>query len=152
MAAYPEAHPQSSGASADLDSFKRKVEAGADGAITQYFYNADAYFHFVERCRDASIDIPIVAGVMPIINYTQLKRFSDMCGAEIPRWILKRLQDFGDDRPSIRAFGVDVTTALCERLLSGGAPGLHFYTMNQFEASTAICSNLNLNRDAVVAD
>ena len=151
VAGYPEVHPQSPGAASDLDSFKRKVEAGADGAITQYFYNADAYFHFVERCRGAAIEIPIVPGVMPIINHSQLKRFSDMCGAEIPRWILKRLQDFGDDRSSIRAFGVDVTTGLCDRLLSGGAPGLHFYTMNQFEASSAICSNLNLVGDAAVA-
>ena len=151
VAAYPEVHPQSQSAESDLDSFKRKVDAGANGAITQYFYNADGYFHFVERCRVAAIEIPIVPGVMPITNYSQLKRFSDMCGAEIPRWILKRLQDFGDDRSSIRAFGVDVTTGLCERLLSGGAPGLHFYTMNQFEASTAICSNLNLLGDAAVA-
>ena len=151
VAAYPEVHPQSPGAESDLDSFKQKVDAGADGAITQYFYNADGYFHFVDRCRAASIEIPIVPGVMPITNYSQLKRFSDMCGAEIPRWILKRLQDFGDDRPSIRAFGVDVTTGLCERLLSGGAPGLHFYTMNQFEASTTICSNLNLVGDAAIA-
>ena len=151
VAAYPEVHPQSQSAESDLDSFKRKVDAGANGAITQYFYNADGYFHFVERCRAAAIEIPIVPGVMPITNYSQLKRFSDMCGAEIPRWILKRLQDFGDDRSSIRAFGVDVTTGLCERLLSGGAPGLHFYTMNQFEASTAICSNLNLLGDAAVA-
>ncbi|MCZ6772880.1 MAG: methylenetetrahydrofolate reductase [NAD(P)H] [Proteobacteria bacterium] len=144
VAAYPEVHPQSPGASADLENFKRKVDAGANGAITQYFYNPDAYFRFVESCGGAGIDIPIVPGIMPITNYSQLKRFSDMCGAEIPRWILKRLQDFGDDRAAIRAFGVDVTTRLCERLLSEGAPGLHFYTMNQHEASVAVCTNLNL--------
>ncbi len=144
VAAYPEVHPQAPGAGADLDNFRRKVEAGADGAITQYFYNADAYFRFVEAAEAAGVRVPIVPGVMPVTNYSNLKRFSDMCGAEIPRWILKRLQDFGDDRASIQAFGIDITTRLCERLVSEGAPGLHFYTMNQFEAAVAVCANLDL--------
>lgn len=144
VAAYPEFHPQAPSAEADLANFKRKVEAGADRAITQYFYNPDAYFRFVDSCQRIGIGIPIVAGVMPIINYTQLMRFSDMCGAEIPRWIVKRLRDFGDDRLSIRAFGIDVTTELCARLLERGVPGLHFYTMNQFEAAEAICRNLGI--------
>lgn len=146
VAAYPEVHPQATGAAADLENFRRKVEAGADSAITQYFYNPDAYFRFVEQCESLGIAIPIVPGVMPIINYSQLKRFSDMCGAEIPRWILMRLRDFGDDRASIRAFGIDVTTQLCARLLEQGAPGLHFYTMNQHEAPHAVCENLGLTR------
>ena len=144
VAAYPEVHPQSPNADADLEGFKRKVEAGADGAITQYFYNADAYFYFVERCHKVGIDIPIVPGVMPIVNYRNLKRFSDMCGAEIPRWIQKRLSDYGDNLSSASAFGVEVVTDLCDRLLRGGAPGLHFYTMNRSDASHAICSNLKL--------
>ncbi len=144
VAAYPEFHPQASTASADLQNFKRKVDAGANGAITQYFYNPDAYFRFVDSCEKLGIDIPIVAGVMPIINCSQLVRFSEACGAEIPRWILRRLQEFGDDRPAIREFGIDVTTELCDHLLSGGAPGIHFYTMNQSAASEAIWNNLNL--------
>ena len=144
VAAYPEFHPQAANASEDLKNFKRKVDAGADGAVTQYFYNPDAYFRFVDSCEKLGIDIPIVAGVMPIINCSQLVRFSEACGAEIPRWILKRLQEFGDDRPAIREFGIDVTTELCDHLLSGGAPGIHFYTMNQFAASEAIWNNLNL--------
>ncbi len=144
VAAYPEFHPQAPSAHADLDNFQRKVEAGANSAITQYFYNPDAYFRFIDTCRSRGLQIPIVAGVMPIINVTQLMRFSDMCGAEVPRWIVKRLRDFGDDRKAIREFGIDVTTALCERLLERGAPGLHFYTMNQHEASLAICRNLGL--------
>jgi len=144
VAAYPEFHPQAATASADLQNFKRKVDAGADGAVTQYFYNPDSYFRFVDSCEKLGIDIPIVAGVMPIINCSQLVRFSEACGAEIPRWILKRLQEFGDDRPAIREFGIDVTTELCDHLLSGGAPGIHFYTMNQFAASEAIWNNLNL--------
>jgi len=148
VAAYPEFHPQSVSATADLQNFKRKVEAGADSAITQYFYNADAYFRFVDSCRALGIDIPIVPGVMPIINVTQLARFSEMCGAEIPRWILRRLRDFGDDRVSIRRFGIEVTTALCARLLEQGAPGLHFYTMNQYEATEAICQQLGLGDPA----
>ena len=144
VAAYPEFHPQAANASEDLKNFKRKVDAGADGAVTQYFYNPDAYFRFVDSCEKLGIDIPIVAGVMPIINCSQLVRFSEACGAEIPRWILKRLQEFSDDRPAIREFGIDVTTELCDHLLSGGAPGIHFYTMNQFAASEAIWNNLNL--------
>ena len=144
VAAYPEVHPQAASASADLDNFERKVAAGANSAITQYFYNADAYFRFVDRCHARAIDIPIVPGIMPITNYANLRRFSEMCGAEIPRWIARTLQDFGDDSRAIQAFGLEVTTSLCQRLLAGGAPGLHFYTMNQAEATTAICANLSL--------
>ncbi len=147
VAAYPEFHPQAPSADADLKNFKRKVQAGADRAITQYFYNLDAYWRFVESCGALGIQIPIVPGVMPIINCTQLVRFSDACGAEIPRWILRRLKDFGDDRVSIRNFGIDVTTDLCRQLLDKGAPGLHFYTMNQAEASEAIWANLGLRRE-----
>ena len=145
VAAYPEFHPQASTASEDLLNFKRKVDAGADAAITQYFYNADAYFHFVESCEKLGIDIPIVPGIMPITNITQLARFSEMCGAEIPRWLRKSLEDFGDDMESLRAFGLDVTTKLCQQLLEGGAPGLHFYSMNQSEPSMAIWEALQLS-------
>lgn len=144
VAAYPEFHPQAPGAGKDLDNFKRKVEAGADSAITQYFYNADAYFHFVSECEKRGLDLPIVPGIMPITNYTQLARFSEMCGAEIPRWIRKRLEDYGDDRNSIRAFGEEVVTGMCRTLLDAGAPGLHFYTMNQAGPTTAIWNNLGL--------
>ncbi|MGB5831818.1 MAG: methylenetetrahydrofolate reductase [NAD(P)H] [Thiohalocapsa sp.] len=144
VAAYPEVHPQAPSAEADLASFKRKVEAGADAAISQYFYNADAYFQFVDQCRKIGIEIPIVPGIMPITNYTQLARFSDACGAEIPRWIRKRLETFGDDRDSIRAFGHDVVLDLCRRLLEGGAPGLHFYTMNQSAPSLKLWRELDL--------
>lgn len=144
VAAYPEFHPQAPSAKSDLDNFKCKVDAGANSAITQYFYNADAYSRFVDGCERYGIDIPIVPGIMPIINHSQLVRFSEACGAEIPRWILKRLRDFGDDRVAIREFGVDVTTELCRQLLEKGAPGLHFYTMNQAEASEAIWRNLGL--------
>jgi methylenetetrahydrofolate reductase (NADH) len=144
VACYPESHPQSRGASQDLANFKRKVEAGADSAITQYFYNTDAYFRFIDSCEALDITIPIVPGIMPITNCTQLQRFSEACGAEIPRWILQRLRDFGDDRDSILKFGIDVTSMLCERLLAGGAPGLHFYTMNQAVACEAIWQNLHL--------
>jgi methylenetetrahydrofolate reductase (NADPH) len=145
VAAYPEYHPQATSPDRDLANFKRKVEAGADSAITQYFYNADAYFRFVERCRQAGIEIPIVPGIMPITNYYQLARFSDTCGAEIPRWIRKRLEAWGQDLESIRAFGEDVVTALCKRLLEGGAPGLHFYTLNKAEPSVAVWKNLGLS-------
>ena len=145
VACYPEVHPQSASAQKDLENFKLKVDAGADGAITQYFYNPDAYSRFIDACQDMGMDIPIVPGVMPIINYTQLVRFSEGCGAEIPRWILYRLRDFGDDRVSIRKFGIDVTTELCRQLLERGAPGLHFYTMNQADASLAIWGNLGLS-------
>ena len=142
VAAYPEFHPQARSPQDDLQNFARKVKAGADSAITQYFYNADAYFRFVEEARAAGVDVPVVAGIMPITNYSQLTRFSDMCGAEIPRWIRLRLASFGDDSASIKAFGLDVVTALCERLLAGGAPGLHFYTLNQANATLEICRRL----------
>lgn len=144
VAAYPEFHPQAPSAEADLHNFKRKVEAGADSALTQYFYNPDAYFRFVDACEQMGVALPIVPGIMPITNYTQLARFSDACGAEIPRWIRKRLESFGDDRESIRAFGEDVVTELCSRLLAAGAPGLHFYTMNQSGPVTRIWRNLGL--------
>lgn len=143
VAAYPEMHPQARSPQDDVQSFARKVQAGANAAITQYFYNADAYFRFVEEARKAGVTVPIVAGIMPITNYSQLMRFSDMCGAEIPRWIRLKLASFGDDTASIKAFGLDVVTALCERLLAGGAPGLHFYTLNQAAATTEICRRLN---------
>jgi methylenetetrahydrofolate reductase (NADPH) len=138
VAAYPEMHPQARSPQDDLQAFARKVQAGANAAITQYFYNPDAYFQFVDNARKLGVDVPIVAGVMPITNYTQLMRFSDMCGAEIPRWIRLKLASFGDDSASIKAFGLDVVSGLCERLLAGGAPGLHFYSMNQAAATTAI--------------
>jgi methylenetetrahydrofolate reductase (NADPH) len=145
VAAYPEFHPQAGNADADLANFKRKVDAGADSAITQYFFNPYAYFHFVERCEKLGMDLPIVPGIMPITNYTQLARFSDMCGAEIPRWIRKRLEAYGDNRDSIRAFGEEVVTEMCQALLDAGAPGLHFYTMNQAGPSKAIWKNLGLH-------
>ncbi len=144
VAAYPEYHPQARSAQEDLQNFKRKVEAGANSAITQYFYNADAYFSFIEACEAAGIDIPIVPGIMPINKFSQLARFSDACGAEIPRWIRKRLEGYGDDSASIRAFGLDVVTDLCDRLLKGGAPGLHFYTLNSAGLSTTIWQRLGL--------
>jgi len=144
VAAYPEFHPQASSPTADLDNFRRKVEAGANSALTQYFFNPDAYYNFVNECEKRGINIPIVPGIMPITNYTQLARFSDMCGAEIPRWIKKRLVEFGDDRDAIRAFGEEVITTLCQNLLDAGAPGLHFYTLNQANATIAIWKNLGL--------
>lgn len=142
VAAYPEMHPQAASPQADLDAFAVKVTAGADAAITQYFFNADAYFRFVEAARAHGVEVPIVPGIMPITNYTQLARFSDACGAEIPRWIRLRLAAYGDDLASLRAFGHDVVTALCARLLEGGAPGLHFYTLNQPGPSRAILEAL----------
>ena len=142
VAAYPEVHPQAKSPRDDLLAFERKVKAGANAAITQYFYNADAYFQFVDQTRKLGLDVPIVAGIMPITNYTQLMRFSDMCGAEIPRWVRLKLASFGDDSASIKAFGLDVVTQLCERLLAGGAPGLHFYSMNQAAATTALWRRL----------
>ncbi|MDQ2820426.1 MAG: methylenetetrahydrofolate reductase [NAD(P)H] [Pseudomonadota bacterium] len=142
VAAYPEVHPQARSPQDDLQNFARKVQAGADAAITQYFYNADAYFQFRDAARKLGVDVPIVAGIMPITNYTQLLRFSDMCGAEIPRWVRLKLASFGDDSASIKAFGVDVVTALCERLLAGGAPGLHFYSMNQAVPTMAVWERL----------
>lgn len=131
VACYPEIHPQARSAQDDLQAFKRKVDAGANAAITQYFFNADAYFRFIDDCEALGIDLPIVPGIMPIANFSQLARFSDACGAEIPRWLRRRMQSYGDDTASIRSLGLDVITALCDRLLSQGAPGLHFYTMNQ---------------------
>jgi len=142
VAAYPEVHPQARSPQDDLLAFERKVKAGADAAITQYFYNADAYFQFVDNAQKLGIEVPIVAGIMPITNYTQLMRFSDMCGAEIPRWVRLKLASFGDDSASIKAFGLDVVSSLCERLLAGGAPGLHFYSMNQAAATSAIWQRL----------
>ena len=138
VAAYPEVHPQARSPQDDLQNFARKVQAGANAAITQYFYNADAYFAFMDQVRKLGIDVPVVAGIMPITNYTQLMRFSDMCGAEIPRWVRLKLASFGDDSASIKAFGLDVVSQMCERLLKGGAPGLHFYSMNQAAATTAL--------------
>lgn len=142
VAAYPEMHPQARSPQDDLQAYARKVQAGANAAITQYFYNADAYFQFVDNTRKLGVDVPVVAGIMPITNYMQLMRFSDMCGAEIPRWVRLKLASFGDDTASIRAFGLDVVTGLCERLLAGGAPGLHFYSMNQAAPTTAIWQRL----------
>ncbi len=141
-AAYPEMHPQARSPQEDLQHFARKVQSGANSAITQYFYNADAYFRFVDEARKLGVDVPIVAGIMPITNYSQLVRFSDMCGAEIPRWVRLKLASFGDDSASIRAFGLEVVTALCERLLTGGAPGLHFYTLNQSAPTLAVWQQL----------
>ena len=144
VAAYPETHPQAQNAQEDLAAFKRKVDAGADSAITQYFYNADAYYRFVDDCEAMGIDIPIVPGIMPIGRYSQLARFSDACGAEIPRWMRKKLEGYGDDTASIRAFGLDVVTALCDDLLQRGAPGLHFYSLNQAGLTTTIWQRLGL--------
>jgi methylenetetrahydrofolate reductase (NADPH) len=142
VAAYPEMHPQARSPQDDLQNFARKVQAGANAAITQYFYNADAYFRFVDDVGKLGVNVPIVAGIMPITNYTQLMRFSDMCGAEIPRWIRLKLASFGDDSASIKAFGLDVVTDLGRRLMEGGAPGLHFYSMNQAGPTTALWQRL----------
>ena len=139
VACYPEVHPQAKSPQADLEAFVRKVRAGADSAITQYFYNADSYFRFVDEARRQGVDVPVVPGVMPITNSSQLLRFSDACGAEVPRWIRLRLQSYGDDAKSIKAFGQDVVADLCRRLIAGGAPGIHFYTMNQAAATIALC-------------
>ena len=144
VAAYPECHPQAKSPQDDLINFKRKVAAGANSAITQYFYNADSYFHFVDECRKLGITIPIVPGIMPIVRFSQLARFSDTCGAEIPRWIRRTLESYGDDTESVQEFGLEVVTALCERLLSGGAPGLHFYTLNHAAPSLEIWKRLGL--------
>jgi len=146
VAAYPEYHPQARSALDDLQNFKRKVDAGADSAITQYFFNADSYFHFVDICRSAGITIPIIPGIMPINRFSQLARFSDACGAEIPRWIRRKLEAYGDDTESVRAFGLDVVTELCERLLRQEAPGLHFYTLNQSGPTVEIWRRLGLSR------
>jgi methylenetetrahydrofolate reductase (NADPH) len=143
VAAYPEFHPQATSAQADLNHFNDKVKAGANGALTQYFYNADAYFRFLEDAQALDINVPIIPGIMPITNYKNLARFSDACGAEIPRWIRQRLEGFGDDLESVRAFGLDVVSELCQTLLDGGAPGLHFYTMNQSGPTLALWENLD---------
>ncbi|MBP8185773.1 MAG: methylenetetrahydrofolate reductase [NAD(P)H] [Pseudomonas sp.] len=145
VAAYPEMHPQARNFEDDLANFVRKARAGADSAITQYFFNADSYFYFVDRVRKMGVDIPIVPGIMPITNYSKLARFSDACGAEIPRWIRKQLESYGDDLDSIQGFGEQVISQMCEQLLAGGAPGLHFYTLNQAEPSLAIWHNLKLS-------
>ncbi len=142
VAAYPEFHPQAPNARVDMENFKRKVDAGADSAITQYFFNIDAYFRFTDECERMHINVPIVPGIMPITNYTQLARFSDMCGTEIPRWLRKRLESFGDDRKAICELGADVMSELCLKLLGEGAPGLHFYTMNRAEPTKIIWENL----------
>ncbi|MFV1997045.1 MAG: methylenetetrahydrofolate reductase [NAD(P)H] [Acidiferrobacterales bacterium] len=144
VAAYAEKHPHAATMQQDLANFKKKVVAGADSAITQYFFNADAYFYFVDSCRDMGVELPIVPGIMPITNYSQIARFSAACGAEIPRWILTRLEGYGDDLESIRAFGLDVVIKLCERLLDQGVPGLHFYTLNRAEPTSTIWNTLNL--------
>ena len=144
VAAYPECHPQARNSQEDLKHFVAKVEAGADSAMTQYFYNPDAYFHFAEQVQAMGVSIPIVPGIMPINNFNQLARFSDACGAEIPRWLRLKMQSYGDDTASIRAFGLDVICALCDRLLSQGVPGLHFYTLNQAGATSTIWQRLGL--------
>ena len=148
VASYPEFHPESHSANSDLEFFRRKVEAGADSSVTQYFYNADSYFRFVEDCRRLGVTIPITPGIMPITNYRQLSHFSSMCGAEIPQWLRRRLEGFGDDGASIRDFGLDVVTRLCEQLLAGGAPGLHFYTLNRANASLMLWQRLNASLPA----
>jgi len=142
VACYPEMHPQAGDAQSDLQNFITKVNAGANGAITQYFYNPDAYFHFVDDARKHGVTVPIVPGVMPIAQYSQLRRFSDMCGAEIPRWIAKRLEAFRDDADAIREFGADVVADLCRKLIAGGAPGIHFYTLNRARATLAVWQRL----------
>ena len=144
VAAYPEYHPQARSPRDDLLAFKRKVDAGADSAITQYFYNLDAYLHFRDECTALGINVPIVPGIMPIVSFSKLARFSDACGAEIPRWMRRKFEAFGDDSDSIKAFGLDVVSELCEKLLAAGAPGLHFYTMNQSVATLAICQRLGI--------
>ncbi len=144
VAAYPEVHPQAKSPASDLQAFAAKVKAGANSAITQYFYNSDAYFRFQEEVDALGLEVPVVPGIMPITSSTQLMRFSDACGAEIPRWIRLRLQSFGDDTASIKAFGLDVVTDLCEQLRAGGAPAIHFYTMNQSGPTLALCERLDL--------
>lgn len=144
VACYPEYHPQARSPRDDMANFKRKLDAGANSAITQYFFNADSYYHFVDEAAALGIDVPIVPGVMPIASFTKLARFSDACGAEIPRWIRNKLESFGDDSAAIRTFGLDVVTDLCDGLLSHGAPGLHFYTLNQASLTTTIWQRLGL--------
>ena len=149
VAAYPEFHPEALSATKDMANFKRKVEAGANSAITQYFYNSDAYFRFVDSCLSDGITVPIVPGVMPIYNYTQLARFSAVCGAEIPRWLRLRLEVYADDMPSLRALGIDVVSELCEVLLTWGVPSLHFYTLNQAGIISTIVNNIGVNNSGV---
>jgi len=149
VAAYPEWHPQARTPADDLAAFARKVHAGADSAITQYFFNADSYFHFVDAARARGVDVPIVPGIMPIASFSKLARFSDACGAELPRWMRKQFESYGDDSDAIRAFGLDIVTELCERLLAGGAPGLHFYSMNQSALTLEICRRLGLGQATV---
>jgi methylenetetrahydrofolate reductase (NADPH) len=144
VAAYPEYHPQARSPRDDLLAFKRKVDAGADSAITQYFYNLDAYLHFRDECTALGIGVPIVPGIMPIVSFSKLARFSDACGAEIPRWMRRKFESFGDDSDSIKAFGLDVVSDLCEKLIAAGAPGLHFYSMNQAGPTMALCARLGL--------
>ena len=146
VAAYPEWHPQARTPGDDLKAFARKVKAGADTAITQYFYNADAYFHFVDKARALGVDVPIIPGVMPIAGFSKLARFSDACGAELPRWMRRKFESMGDDSDSIRAFGLDIVTELCARLIAGGAPGLHFYSMNMSGLTLEICRRLNIGQ------
>jgi methylenetetrahydrofolate reductase (NADPH) len=144
VAAYPEIHPEAPGYDADIGYLKAKLDAGANSAITQYFFNVDAYFYFLDQCAAAGIDKPIYAGIMPIINFTNLARFSRNCGAEIPRWISQRAEGYGDDQDSLQRFGVEVVTQLCQTLLDSGAPGIHFYTMNQVQPTLKIYQNLGL--------
>jgi methylenetetrahydrofolate reductase (NADPH) len=145
VAAYPEWHPQSRSPQHDLENFKRKIDAGANGAITQYFYSPEAYQNFVNAVRTMGVTVPIVPGIMPIVGFSKLARFSDACGAEIPRWMRRKLESYGDDTASIRAFGLDVVTDLCARLLENGAPGLHFYSMNQSALTLEICRRLAID-------
>ncbi len=151
VAAYPEFHPQARTAEDDLKNFARKIEAGANSAITQYFFNPDSYFYFIERLEKMGVTVPVVPGIMPIVNFSSLTRFSDMCGAEIPRWIRKQLEAYADDSDSIRKFGEEVVTSMCEKLLAAGAPGLHFYTLNQAEPSASIWKNLGLGEREKIA-
>ena len=144
VAAYPEWHPQARSPKDDLEAFARKVKAGANSASTQYFYNADAYFHFVDEARALGVDVPIIPGIMPIAGFTKLARFSDACGAEIPRWMRRKFEAFGDDSDSIKAFGLDVVSELCAKLIAAGAPGLHFYSMNQAAPTIALCERLGI--------
>jgi len=151
VAAYPEFHPQARNAEEDLKNFARKVEAGANSAITQYFFNPESYFYFIDRLEKMGVTIPVVPGIMPIVNFSSLVRFSDMCGAEIPRWIRKQLEAYGDDKESILKFGEEVITQMCEKLLDAGAPGLHFYTLNQAEPSISIWKNLGISEREKIA-
>ncbi len=148
VAAYPEVHPDGRSPEHDLEHFRRKIAAGANSAITQYFYNPYAYYDFMERCTAAGIDVPVVPGIMPITNYEGIIRFSDNCGADVPRWLKRRLESYRDDEQALKSFGIDVVTRLCEDLLAYGAPGLHFYTLNRWGASLAICRNLGLDQPA----